>query len=116
MIPTGEAVPVAGSTDLRGGPRLGRRRLDLAHLAARSPAVVTWPDLELQIAFDPSPAPLVVYTPRDSFCVEPLTATPNALALPLAGWKYAGAQRLLADESLTASMTLTVSRLRSKGR
>jgi aldose 1-epimerase len=80
MIPTGAVVPVGGKTDLRAGPRLGRRRLDLAYLRARSPAVITWPDLELTVAFDPAPAPLVVYTPPGSFCVEPLTAPPNALA------------------------------------
>lgn len=80
MIPTGEVAAVEGRTDLRAGPRLGRRRLDLAYLGAASPAVLTWPDLELTIAFEPSPAPLVVYTPAGSVCVEPLTAPPNALA------------------------------------
>jgi aldose 1-epimerase len=79
MIPTGETVPVSGRTDLGRGPRLGRRRLDLAYVDANSPAVITWPGLELQIEFEPSPSPLVVYTPPDSFCVEPLTAPPNAL-------------------------------------
>jgi aldose 1-epimerase len=82
MVPTGEAAPVAGRTDLRAGPALGQRRLDLAYLEARSPVVVLWPDVELRISFEPSPAPLVVYTPRDSFCVEPLTAPPNAFNVP----------------------------------
>jgi len=82
MVPTGKSAPVSGRTDLRGGPRLGSRRLDLAYLDARSPAVITWPDLELTISFEPAPAPLVVYTPPESFCVEPLTAPPNALAAP----------------------------------
>ena len=38
LVPTGVVAPVAGRTDLRGGPRLGKRRLDLAYLGARSPA------------------------------------------------------------------------------
>jgi len=111
MVPTGATAPVAGRRDLRSGPRLGRRRLDLAYLGARSPAVITWPDLELQIEFEPSPAPLVVYTPRASFCVEPLTATPNALALPSRERAAAGIRELGAGERLTAVMTLSLERM-----
>jgi len=106
MVPTGETASVSGRTDLRGAPRLGRRRLDLAYLEARSPAVITWPDLELEIAFEPSPAPLVVYTPPDSFCVEPLTAAPNALALPPRARRAAGVRELAAGGRCAASMIM----------
>jgi aldose 1-epimerase len=108
MIPTGETVPVAGRADLRGGPALDTRRLDLAYLGARSPAVITWPDFEVRITFEPSPAPLVVYTPPRSFCVEPLTAPPNALALPPKERREAGVRELGSDERLEASMTLSL--------
>jgi aldose 1-epimerase len=107
MVPTGALAPVEGRTDLRAGPPLGRRRLDLAYLEATSPAVVTWPDLELEIAFEPSPAPVVVYTPRDVFCVEPLTAPPNALALPAVARAAAGVAVLREGGHLTASITLS---------
>ncbi len=110
MVPTGETTPVAGRTDLRAAPHLGRRRLDVAYLGAASPAVVTWPDLELRMDFEPSPAPLVVYTPEDSFCVEPLTAPPNVLALPMAAGVAAGVRDLQAGETLSASLTMTVRR------
>jgi aldose 1-epimerase len=110
MVPTGATARVVGRTDLRTGPPLGRRRLDLGYLDARPPARVTWPDLELEIAFAPSPAPVVVYTPRDVFCVEPLTASPNALTLPSTARAAAGVVDLAAGERLTASMTLTVTR------
>jgi aldose 1-epimerase len=110
MVPTGAAAKALGSADLRAGPRLGRRRLDLAYLGARSPAVVTWPDLELRIAFEPAPAPLVVYTPPGSFCVEPLTAPPNALALPPRERESVGARELGPGGRLTASMTLSLAR------
>lgn len=43
--------------DLRGSPALDRRRLDLCYLGAASPAVITWADLEVTIAFEPTPAP-----------------------------------------------------------
>jgi galactose mutarotase-like enzyme len=109
MVPTGETAIAEGRADLRGGPALGRRRLDLAYVGARTPAVITWPDLELTIAFEPSPAPLVVYTPRDSFCVEPLTTTPNALALPPRKRTAAGVRELSPGERLSAAMTLTIS-------
>jgi aldose 1-epimerase len=115
MIPTGETVPVSRKTDLRGGPRLGRRRLDLAYLGAREPAFVTWPDLELRIRFEPSPAPLVVYTPRDSFCVEPLTAPPNALASTAAD-RAGGASILSAGERLVASLAMTWNRPATESR
>ena len=104
MVPTGAVAPAMGRTDLRGGPHLGRRRLDLAYLGARSPAVITWPDLELRLDFRPSPAPLVVYTPRDSFCVEPLTAPPNALAG--AGGSSPGTTLLEPGEQLIATLEM----------
>jgi len=110
MVPTGAAATVRGTTDLRHGPLLGRRRLDHAYLDARSPAVITWPDLVLTVAFEPSPAPLVVYTPPDVFCVEPLTAPPNALALSHRRRQAAGVAQLAAGERLRASMEMTLSR------
>ena len=111
MIPTGRAVPVDGRTDLRNGPRLGRRRLDHAYVAAGAPAVLRWPDLELAIAWEPTPATLVVYTPASSLCVEPQTAWPNAPALEGDARARSGLQILRPGESLTASMSMTVRRL-----
>ena len=108
MIPTGEATPVHGRTDLRRGPRLGRRRLDHAYVAAHSPAVLRWPDLELTIAWDPTPATVVVHTPASSLCVEPQTAWPNAAALEGAARKLSGRRMLRPGESLTASMSIAV--------
>ena len=107
MIPTGESTPVFGRTDLRRGPRLGRRRLDHAYVAARSPAVLRWPDLELTIAWDPSPATLVVHTPASSLCVEPQTAWPNAPALQGDARERSGLRMLRPGESLAASMSVT---------
>jgi aldose 1-epimerase len=111
MIPTGETTPVLGRTDLRGGPRLGRRRLDHAYVAARSPAVLRWPELELTIAWDPTPATLVVHTPASSLCVEPQTAWPNAPALEGNARERSGLRTLRPGESLTASMSITARRL-----
>ena len=111
MIPTGGTLPVQGRTDLRGGPTLGRRRLDHAYVAARSPAVLRWPDLELTIAWDPTPETLVVHTPASSLCVEPQTAWPNAPALRGAARERSGLRILRAGASFTASMSMTVRRL-----
>jgi aldose 1-epimerase len=117
MLPTGRLAPVAGRTDLRAGPVLGRRRLDHAYVNAGSPIELVWPDLRLGISFEPSPATVVVHTPPGRVCVEPQTAWPNALGRPgddggsdagrQAGPRRAGRPRLLAaGERLTSSMTL----------
>jgi aldose 1-epimerase len=108
MIPTGESTPVDGPTDLRAGPRLGRRRLDHAYVAARSPAAIRWPDLELEISWDPSPAAVVVYTPVSSICVEPQTAWPNAPNLTDRARARSGLRALRPGESLVASMSIQV--------
>ena len=107
LIPTGETEPVLGRTDLRSGPRLGRRRLDHAYVAARSPAVLRWRDLELTIAWDPSPSTLVVHTPTARLCIEPQTSWPNAPALEGDARERSGLQQLRPGESLTASMSMT---------
>jgi aldose 1-epimerase len=105
-IPTGRIVPVHGRTDLRAGPALGRRRLDHAYVGVRSPAVITWPDLELAIEFH-STETVVVYTPPGSFCVEPQTAWPNALGLASAPDRaLAGARHLAGGERLEAALRL----------
>jgi aldose 1-epimerase len=111
MIPTGATKTVIGRTDLRRGPRLGRRRLDHAYVAARSPAVLHWDDLELTIAWDPTPATLVVHTPPPSVCVEPETAWPNAPALEGDARERSGLRLLRPAESLTASMSITARRV-----
>lgn len=111
MIPTGEITRVLGRTDLRGGPRLGRRRLDHAYVAARPPAVLRWPDLELTIAWTPTPATLVVHTPASSVCIEPQTAWPNAPALDGDTRKRSGLRMLRPGESLSASVSITARRL-----
>jgi aldose 1-epimerase len=108
MIPTGETTPVLGRTDLRRGPRLGRRLLDHAYVAARSPAVLRWLDLELTIAWDPTPATLVVHTPPSSLCIEPQTAWPNAPALDGRVRERSGLRILSPGQSLAASMSMTI--------
>jgi aldose 1-epimerase len=107
MLPTGETEAVSGRTDLRGGPRLGNRRLDHAYVDARSPASVRWDDLELELAFDPAPATVIVHTPPGAFCVEPQTAWPNALAMSAADQVRYGLRLLGPGEVLRATMTAT---------
>jgi aldose 1-epimerase len=106
MLPTGRTEPVAGRTDLRRGPPLGRRRLDHAYVDARTPASVRWDDLELEIAFDPAPATVVVHTPPGRFCVEPQTAWPNALTMPDSDRVRAGVRLLGPGEVLRAAVAM----------
>jgi galactose mutarotase-like enzyme len=105
MIPTGRRVPVDGTTDLRHGTEIGARLLDHCYTEVRSPALVEWPALRLEIAFDELLTSVVVHSRAASFCVEPETAWPNPIALEAAGVTGTGLVTLQAGERLAASMT-----------
>ncbi len=106
MLPTGAVLPVAGRTDLRGGPPLGRRRLDDAYVGARSPAVLRGSALELRVAFGGECDTVVVYTPRNAVCIEPQTARPNALGLDDEAARGAGGRDLGPGETFTARISI----------
>jgi aldose 1-epimerase len=106
LIPTGRRIPVRGMTDLRPGSLIAGRRVDHCYVDPRSPAVATWPDLELRIAFAPPINSVVVYTPPHAFCVEPQTAWPNALAGGVADAARTGLTILDAGGTLRASMRI----------
>ncbi|MGH2806953.1 MAG: aldose 1-epimerase [Actinomycetota bacterium] len=105
LIPTGDLVPVAGDTDLREGPVLGDRRLDHVFANVRSPAVVSWPDLELTQNFARDIATVVVYTPEGKACCEPQSAWPNAPELDANGIETTGLAHL--GPGATWSLTTT---------
>lgn len=104
MIPTGERAPVTGDLDLRDGPVLGDRRLDHAFVAPTSPAVLTWPDLSLEIAFDDTTRAVIAFTPAHVVCVEPQTGWPDALRLDQEGIDGTGVTRLGAGDTVRAEM------------
>ena len=99
LLPTGRIRPVAGESDLRGAPLLGRRRLDAVFLGAASPALLVLPGLELQISFDPAMEIVVVYTSPGAVCIEPWSAWPDAIRMAAAGHRT-GLQVLEPGESL----------------
>lgn len=105
MIPTGRRLPVDGTTDLRHGTEIGARLLDHCYTEVRSPALVEWPDLRLEIAFDEPLTSVVVHSRAASFCVEPQTAWPNPIALEAAGVPGTGLVTLETGDRLAASMT-----------
>lgn len=82
LIPTGEVTKVGRTTDLRGGTKLGRRRLDHAYVDVARPAEVHWPDLRLTIELPHAASTVVVHTPERGVCVEPQTAWPDPFARP----------------------------------
>lgn len=106
MIPTGLEVPVSGPLDLRAGPRLGARRLDHAYVDAASPAVIEWPDLRLELRFEPTPGVVVVHTPPAGVCVEPQTAPPNALVLGPRTARTTGVRHLDRGEAFEATFEI----------
>lgn len=82
LIPTGEISKVGRRTDLRGGTKLGRRRLDHAYVDVVRPVEVRWPDLTLTIELPHAASTVVVHTPDRGVCVEPQTAWPDPFARP----------------------------------
>ena len=105
LIPTGRSLPVEGSFDLRDGPLLGDRRLDYVYIDARGPAIVRWPDLELQVEFGAPVVSVVVFSPPGAVCVEPATAWPDAVRLSAEGLPGTGLVTLAAGQELAATMT-----------
>jgi aldose 1-epimerase len=78
LIPTGRTLDVAGDVDLRDGPTLGRRRIDVVYVDATPPVRLTLPDRSLTVDFDPRIRYLVVYVSDGSLCIEPWTSWPDA--------------------------------------
>jgi aldose 1-epimerase len=78
LIPTGRTLDVAGDVDLRDGPMLGRRRIDVVYVDATPPVRLTLPDRSLTVDFDPRIRYLVVYVSDGSVCIEPWTSWPDA--------------------------------------
>jgi aldose 1-epimerase len=105
MIPTGLRLPVDGTTDLRHGTEIGARLLDHCYTEVRSPSLVEWPDLRLQIDLAEPLTSVVVHSRAASFCVEPQTAWPNPIALEAAGVPGTGLVTLETGDRLAASMT-----------
>jgi aldose 1-epimerase len=106
-IPTGEVEPVDERTDLRRGPIMAGRKLDHVFATAGSPARVAWPDLALDIAFEPPVRSVVVYVQPEAICVEPMTAWPDAIRLAEGGCPDTGLVSLEAGQGLAASTTWT---------
>jgi aldose 1-epimerase len=103
LVPTGEVRRVTATEDLRSCPPLGERRLDHVYVRTRSPSLVRWPDLELRIEYDTSMRTVVVHTPPEGICVEPLTMWPNAPLLAAAGISGTGLRTLEPGETLRAT-------------
>ena len=103
LAPTGEVRLVTSNEDLRSGPPLGDRRLDLVYVRTKGPAIVRWPDLELRIEYDKSLQTVVVHTPPEGVCVEPQTMWPNAPLLAAAGLRDTGLRTLAPGDTLSAS-------------
>lgn len=82
LIPTGAVTHVTRKLDLRGGPKLGRRRLDHVYVDVTEPPVVRWPDIELTIELPHKASTVVVHTPERGVCVEPQTAWPDPFVRP----------------------------------
>jgi aldose 1-epimerase len=105
LIPTGATVPVDEQHDLRAGARVDALALDDVFVAARPPAFVRWPDLELRMDFEAPVGTFVVYIHPTAVCVEPLTSWPDAVRLEAQGVPGTGLVNLEAGQRLSAATT-----------
>ena len=78
LIPTGATLEVAGDVDLRDGPAIGGRRIDVVYVEVGRPARLALPGRTLVIDFDPAISIVVVYVADGTVCVEPWTSWPDA--------------------------------------
>jgi aldose 1-epimerase len=78
LIPTGASHDVAGEVDLRDGPAIGGRRMDVVYVDVASPARLMLPGRTVVIDFDPAISIVVVYAADGSVCIEPWTSWPDA--------------------------------------
>lgn len=81
LLPTGNLVPVHGDVDLRAGPSLADRRIDVVFVGVSAPAEIEWPEVRLRVESDPAISVVVVYATGASVCVEPWSAWPDAVAM-----------------------------------
>ncbi|WP_395449369.1 aldose 1-epimerase [Aminobacter sp. UC22_36] len=106
----GVRTPIPDSADFVTPRRLPRRRLNNCFEGWSGQARIIWPEMKLaaDIAADALFSRYMLYAPEDDcsfFCLEPMSHTPNALAL-------AGPEslHLLApDETLAGTFSITVS-------
>lgn len=103
LVPTGDVRAVSADEDLRSGPPLAERRLDHVYVRAKGPALLRWPDLDLEIEFDEHLNTVVVHTPSEGVCVEPETMWPNAPLLAARGIAGTGLRTLDPGETLRIS-------------
>jgi aldose 1-epimerase len=85
LLPTGVVRPVTAETDLRQGPILGERDIDVVFVGATSPATLELPNLTLEIQFDSAIDNVVVFTSPGAVCIEPWSAWPDAYRASTAG-------------------------------
>src|SRR3954447_5669432 len=60
VLPTGALQQVDAETDLRNGPELGDRQIDVVYVDARPPASVSDADIDVELRFDPPIESVVV--------------------------------------------------------
>jgi galactose mutarotase-like enzyme len=115
LIPTGQVLDVVGVLDLRHGPRLEDRRIDVVYLDVTPPARLTLPGRAIEITWDAGISIVVVYVDDGTVCIEPWTSWPDAVNAGQHGHDT-GSVVLRAGETLHRWMHWRWSELRDSGR
>ena len=108
-IPTGQAIPVSGRTDLRKEKLIGTPQLDHCYTALTSDTIrIVYPGSKVEVDFkmDPIFKHVIVYapnnpdgTPRNFVAVEPATNVNSGFNLFSQGWQGTGVKVLEPGES-----------------
>ena len=86
LLPRGRSLPLTGVDDLREGPILGDRAIDVVYEDVAWPVTLELPDGTLRIEADPAMTIGVVYTSPGAVCIEPWSAWPDAFRMAARGF------------------------------
>lgn len=99
LLPSGRSVPVTGDVDLRDGPILGTRAIDVVYQDVMWPIEYSMPGVRVRVEADPATTIGVVYTSPGAICIEPWSAWPDAFHMADRGFA-SGAVRLAPGATL----------------
>ncbi len=106
VVPSGKVGPTDASRKLNAGGQFKIGEVDgCFQFKNGGHAQVRWPELTLRMESSPEISHVMVYSPKDSICVEPQTSAVNAFQLAARGVEGTGTQTASPGKPLVATTT-----------